>query len=197
MRRSLYEELEVSKNASENQIRKAYRRLALIWHPDRNPHRIEEANERFSRIANAYEVLSNSQKRLLYDQHQRTGNSNGFDPSQVDPNTVFSHVFGQRSCPTPSLFWWPLIQLTLALWIDFLGVLPILLPFFGEFFDIAWAPVSAWLISRIFNDSLAATLGLFEELLPGTDIVPTATLAWLRQYLRYVPVWLGLTLDNA
>ena len=62
-----YEVLGVSKNASEAEIKAAYRRLALKWHPDRN--KSQEAPEKFKEINKAFEVLSNPQKRETYDQY--------------------------------------------------------------------------------------------------------------------------------
>lgn len=66
MKRDYYEILGVSRNASQEEIKKAYRRLALQWHPDRN--KSPEAEEKFKEINEAYEVLSDSQKRAAYDQ---------------------------------------------------------------------------------------------------------------------------------
>ncbi len=56
-----YEILELPKTASENDIKKAYRRLALKWHPDKNPDNSKEAEKRFKEISEAYEVLSDSE----------------------------------------------------------------------------------------------------------------------------------------
>jgi curved DNA-binding protein CbpA len=56
-----YEILELPKNASEGDIKKAYRRLALKWHPDKNPDNGKEAEKRFKEISEAYEVLSDSE----------------------------------------------------------------------------------------------------------------------------------------
>jgi DnaJ-class molecular chaperone len=55
-----YEILEISERATEGDIKKAYRQLALKWHPDKNPDRKEEAEKRFKEISEAYEVLSDS-----------------------------------------------------------------------------------------------------------------------------------------
>jgi len=68
--RDYYEILGVSRDASEEDIKKAYRRLALKYHPDRNPGD-KEAEERFKEITEAYEVLSDPQKRRQYDQFGR------------------------------------------------------------------------------------------------------------------------------
>lgn len=58
---SYYSVLEVSRTSSLSDIRKAYRRLALIWHPDKNPDRKEEAEKKFKEISEAYEVLSDGE----------------------------------------------------------------------------------------------------------------------------------------
>lgn len=63
-----YGVLGVAKGTSEDQIKQAYRRLALKWHPDRNKDNIKEATEKFKKINQAYEVLSDPQKRRAYDQ---------------------------------------------------------------------------------------------------------------------------------
>lgn len=64
--RDYYEILGVSKNASDSEIKAAYRRQALLWHPDRN--KSANANEKFKEINESYEVLSDSEKRNAYDQ---------------------------------------------------------------------------------------------------------------------------------
>ncbi|XP_073970991.1 dnaJ homolog subfamily B member 6-like isoform X9 [Rhodnius prolixus] len=66
-----YKILEVNKGASTADIKKAYRRLALKWHPDKNPDNADEANKKFKEISQAYEVLSDDNKRKIYDE-QRT-----------------------------------------------------------------------------------------------------------------------------
>ena len=72
-KRDYYEILGVSRNASAEEIKKAYRRLALKYHPDRNPTNRKEAEEKFKEISEAYEVLSDSQKRAKYDQFGHEG----------------------------------------------------------------------------------------------------------------------------
>ncbi|OEH79457.1 putative DnaJ domain-containing protein [Cyclospora cayetanensis] len=67
-----YAVLGVSRNASNEEIKKAYRKLAIRWHPDKNKERQEQATERFKAISEAYEVLSNEEKRRLYDSTARS-----------------------------------------------------------------------------------------------------------------------------
>ncbi|XP_004875202.1 dnaJ homolog subfamily B member 8 [Heterocephalus glaber] len=62
-----YEVLGVQARASADDIKKAYRKLALRWHPDKNPHNKEEAEKKFKQVSEAYEVLSNPKKRSVYD----------------------------------------------------------------------------------------------------------------------------------
>src|SRR5438046_8730601 len=67
MKRDYYEVLGVSRSASEDDVKKAYRKLALRYHPDRNPEDRHEAEERFKEISEAYQVLSDPERRSLYD----------------------------------------------------------------------------------------------------------------------------------
>ena len=75
-KRDYYEVLDVSRNASEAEIKKAFKRLAMKYHPDRNPDN-EEALENFKEAKEAYDILSDSQKRAAYDQFGHAG----VDPS--------------------------------------------------------------------------------------------------------------------
>lgn len=69
---SYYDMLQVPKGASDEQIKRAYRKLALKYHPDKNPGN-EEANKKFADINNAYEVLSDGEKRGIYDRYGEEG----------------------------------------------------------------------------------------------------------------------------
>lgn len=92
-KRDYYEVLEISRTASEQEIKSAYRKLALKYHPDRNQGD-KAAEEKFKEAAEAYAVLSDGDKRARYDRfgHQGVGGGpQGFDPSQF---TGFEDIFG-------------------------------------------------------------------------------------------------------
>lgn len=80
-KRDYYEVLGVSKNASDDEIKKAYRKLAIKYHPDKNPGD-KEAEEKFKEINEAHDVLSDKQKRARYDQfgHAGVGGNGGGNP---------------------------------------------------------------------------------------------------------------------
>jgi len=68
-----YELLEIPRNAPATEIKKAYRKLALKWHPDKNPQNPDEATRKFKEISEAYEVLSDEKKRKIYDKYGKEG----------------------------------------------------------------------------------------------------------------------------
>ena len=76
-KRDYYEVLGVSKNATADEIRKAYRKLAIKYHPDKNPGD-KEAEDKFKEAAEAYEVLSDQEKRSKYDQFGHSMGPQGF-----------------------------------------------------------------------------------------------------------------------
>jgi molecular chaperone DnaJ len=97
-KRDYYEVLGVSRNASEQEIKSSYRKLALQFHPDRNPGN-QEAEEKFKEAAEAYSVLSDAQKRANYDRFGHAGvggaASAGFDPNVfADFSDILGDIFG-------------------------------------------------------------------------------------------------------
>lgn len=72
-----YSALELSRTATTSEVKQAYRRLALKWHPDKNLERKEEAEKKFKEINEAYEVLSDEKKRKMYDQYGKEGLEGG------------------------------------------------------------------------------------------------------------------------
>ena len=91
-----YEILGVNKDDSEEVIKKAYRKLALKWHPDKNINNKEEAQERFNEISNAYSILSDPSKREIYDKFgEEAANANGEMPN-FNPSDIFESMFGMN-----------------------------------------------------------------------------------------------------
>jgi len=99
-KRDYYEVLGIARGASEEELKKAYRKLALKYHPDKNPDN-KEAEEKFKEVGEAYEVLSDQQKRAAYDRfgHAAFGPGMGGGAAHQsggfhDPFEVFRDVFG-------------------------------------------------------------------------------------------------------
>eukprot|EP01117_Protostelium_nocturnum_P003652 TRINITY_DN14937_c0_g1_i1.p1 TRINITY_DN14937_c0_g1~~TRINITY_DN14937_c0_g1_i1.p1 ORF type:complete len:448 (-),score=187.55 TRINITY_DN14937_c0_g1_i1:64-1407(-) len=85
----LYDLLELPKTADENEIKKAYRKMAMKYHPDKNP----DAGDKFKEISFAYEVLSDPEKREIYDKYGEEGLREG-GGGGMDADDIFSHIFG-------------------------------------------------------------------------------------------------------
>lgn len=87
-----YDLLGVSPSASDTELKKAYRKAALKYHPDKNPS--PEAAEKFKELSSAYEVLSDDQKRDIYDQYGEEGLSGAGGPGGMGADDIFSQFFG-------------------------------------------------------------------------------------------------------
>lgn len=99
-KRDYYEILGVSKSATKDEMKKAYRKIAIKYHPDKNPDN-KEAEEKFKEAAEAYEILSNDEKRARYDRfgHQGVGGAagGGFSGGGMNMEDIFSQfgdIFG-------------------------------------------------------------------------------------------------------
>ncbi|XP_072959038.1 uncharacterized protein [Typha angustifolia] len=107
-----YKVLQVDRSAKDDDLKKAYRKLAMKWHPDKNPSNKKEAEAKFKQISEAYDVLSDPQKRAIYDQFGEEGlkgqvppqsgagfgSGNAefrFNPRSADE--IFSEIFGSSS----------------------------------------------------------------------------------------------------
>jgi DnaJ homolog subfamily B member 6 len=113
-KRDYYEVLGLQKTATEDEIKKTYRKLALKWHPDKNPDNREEAENKFKEIGEAYSVLSDPNKKTIYDKYgfegldgPRPSNSRNNDPRDFgftsfhhfdfsDAQNIFQQFFGGR-----------------------------------------------------------------------------------------------------
>src|SRR6201986_1302323 len=95
-KRDYYEVLGVARDTSDAEIKKAYRRVAMKYHPDRNPG-YKESEERFKEASHAYEVLSDAQKRATYDQFGHAGldgGAGGGGGGSASFSDIFGDVFG-------------------------------------------------------------------------------------------------------
>jgi len=106
-KRDYYEILGVARNASPEEIKKAYRKVALQYHPDKNPDN-KAAEEKFKEAAEAYEVLSHAEKRQQYDRFGHDGvrgpEGRGPEMNMEDIFAQFSDIFGGGSSPFESFF---------------------------------------------------------------------------------------------
>ncbi|GAB4860698.1 hypothetical protein Ancab_035860 [Ancistrocladus abbreviatus] len=96
-----YNILKVNRNAREEDLKKAYRRLAMIWHPDKNPENKRESEAKFKQISEAYDVLSDPQKRQIYDLYGEEALKSGQVPPPP-PDGGRSAGTGSRSGQQPN-----------------------------------------------------------------------------------------------
>ncbi len=104
-KRDYYEILGVEKRASDEEIKKAYRKLAIKYHPDKNQGD-KEAEEKFKEAAEAYEILSNADKKARYDRfgHQGLDGNSGGGMNMEDIFSQFSDIFGNSGSPFGEMF---------------------------------------------------------------------------------------------
>ncbi|MGA7796234.1 MAG: molecular chaperone DnaJ [Candidatus Acidiferrales bacterium] len=95
-KRDCYEILGVGRTANADEVKSAYRKAALKWHPDRNPHTKQEAEEKFREATEAYSILSDPQKRVTYDRFGYAGLSRGGFDGSVNQTIFdeFQDIFG-------------------------------------------------------------------------------------------------------
>ncbi|PIB38947.1 hypothetical protein [Maribacter sp. 4G9] len=77
-------------------------------------------------------------------------------------------------------------QLFLGLLFDAIGMLSFAVPFVGEFSDVIWAPLSGWLMTRMYKGKIGQAAGIItfvEEIIPGLDVIPTFTIMWFYTYV--------------
>ncbi len=96
-----YKILEINRNSSQEDIKKSYRKLAMKWHPDKNKKNKEFAEEKFKNISEAYSVLSDPDKRIIYDKYGRDGLKSNRSQADVnvDPMYVFRTFFSNNGFP--------------------------------------------------------------------------------------------------
>jgi molecular chaperone DnaJ len=94
-KRDYYEILEVSRGASEKEIKTAYRRLAHLYHPDKNEPADKASEEKFKEASEAYAILSDPEKRAQYDRFGHQGVSGFADDSSVNVQDIFGDIFGE------------------------------------------------------------------------------------------------------
>ena len=103
MPRQHYITLGINENATQDQIKKSYRKLAMKWHPDKNPDNKEDAEERFKEISKAYQVLSDETLRDKYDKYGEEG-LNSSPGADIDPFDIFRQAgfsFGLNNMFSP------------------------------------------------------------------------------------------------
>ena len=92
-----YRVLDVERDATTDTIKKAYRKLALRYHPDRNPKDLEASNKKFKEISEAYSILSDPDKKSVYDRFGKHGlEEEGFSFADISPLHIFEKLFDEK-----------------------------------------------------------------------------------------------------
>jgi hypothetical protein len=156
-KRDYYEVLGVSKAASKNEVKDAYRKLAMQYHPDRN--KAADAEEKFKEISEAYAVLSDDQKRRQYD----TLGHAGFDQRYTPEDFVFTKI--------------EFVSLVFCIMLDVIeyAAAILMMPVVGDVFDV---------VGILFCFAIFRGVGLVSlvELVPGADVIPIFIITWLMWY---------------
>ncbi|KAK1268786.1 hypothetical protein QJS04_geneDACA008299 [Acorus gramineus] len=95
-----YKVLQVDRTAKDDDLKKAYRKLAMKWHPDKNPNNKKEAEAKFKQISEAYDVLSDPQKRAVYDQYGEEGLKGQVPPPGAAAGGAMPTYFSSGDGPT-------------------------------------------------------------------------------------------------
>ena len=105
MGKDYYKTLGVSRSATQEEIKRAYRKLAIKWHPDKNPSSKEAAEAKFKEVGEAYDVLSDAQKKNIYDQVGEEGLRGGAGAGEAAGGFPPGFSGGGRrartQCPVP------------------------------------------------------------------------------------------------
>ncbi len=156
-KRDYYEVLGVSRNASKDEVKDAYRKLAMQYHPDRN--KTPDAEEKFKEISEAYAVLSDDQKRQQYD----TLGHVGFDQRYTTEDFVLNKI--------------EFFSLVLCVILDAIeyAAAVLMMPVIGDVFDV---------VGILFCLAIFRWIGLISlvELVPGADVLPIFITTWLMWY---------------
>lgn len=136
----------------------------LLWQSPKQLAIWNQFKQADSRIGDISQAMFSSPKSLLFPSEEYIG-----------------------SAPNPDRQVW--IKLIGSFVIDFIGVSTFAIPGMGEAFDVVWAPISGLIIQQVYGSPGFAFMGFAEEILPFTDVLPTATIAWFWMFASEIPVW--------
>ena len=146
--------LELSRTSSPEEVKKAYRKLALKWHPDKNPNNKEEAERRFKEISEAYEVLSDEKKRRIYDRYGKEGLANNASGARAGSSSRH-HPYSPHS-GMDDLFASFVFRDPFEVFRDFFGSESFIDPFGTDPFNLFGASDAAFLGAGAHNPRRAA-----------------------------------------